>query len=100
MGDSLTTIIAIFLAAVLMFVFPLLAISERSEDVTQLAVQTATTDFVNKAATAGLIKSADYDTYVQKLASTGNTYDIEIEVQHLDENPGKKGVITSSDLVR
>ena len=29
MGDSLITIIAIFLAAILMFVFPLMSLSER-----------------------------------------------------------------------
>lgn len=34
-----------------------------------------------------------------KLAATGNTYDVEIEVQHLDENPGKKSTTTSGDLI-
>ena len=33
MGDTLMTIIAIFLAAILMFVFPLLAVSERNDDI-------------------------------------------------------------------
>ena len=47
MGDSLVTIIAIFLAAILMFVFPLMALSERTDDISQLAVQTGTTEFVD-----------------------------------------------------
>lgn len=34
-----------------------------------------------------------------KLAATGNTYDVEIEVQHLDENPGKKATSTSGSLI-
>ena len=38
MGDSLITIIAIFLAAILMFVFPLMSLSERTDDISQLAV--------------------------------------------------------------
>ena len=59
MGDSVTTIIAIFIAAILMFLFPLLAISERNEDVTQLSIQTTTTEFVNKIATSGLLKNSD-----------------------------------------
>ena len=42
MGDSLITIIAIFLAAILMFVFPLMSLSERTDDISQLAVATAT----------------------------------------------------------
>mgnify|MGYP001065037120 CR=1 FL=1 len=32
MGDSFVTIIAIFLAAILMFIFPLMSISERTDD--------------------------------------------------------------------
>ena len=35
MGDSLITIIAIFLAAILMFVFPLMSLSERTDDISQ-----------------------------------------------------------------
>ena len=42
MGESLTTIVAIFLAAILMFIFPLMSISERNDDIAQLGVQTAT----------------------------------------------------------
>ena len=48
MGDSAVTIIAIFLAAILMFVFPLMTMADKSDDVSQLSVQNATTDFTNK----------------------------------------------------
>lgn len=99
MSDTLITIIAIFLAAVLMFVFPLMAVSSNQEDVTQLAVTEATQEFVNNAATKGKITQEDYDAYVQTLGATGNTYDIKIEVQHLDENPGKKVTITSGNMI-
>ena len=99
MSDTLITIIAIFLAAVLMFVFPLMAVSNNQEDVTQLAVTEATQEFVNKAATKGKITQEDYDAYVQTLGATGNTYDIKLEVQHLDENPGKKTSTTSGDMI-
>lgn len=99
MSDTLITIIAIFLAAVLMFVFPLMAVSSNQEDVAQLAVTQATQEFVNKVATKGKITQADYDAYVQVLGATGNTYDIKMEVQHLDENPGKKTTATAADLI-
>ena len=36
MGDTLITVIAIVLAAVLMFVFPLMTMSDRTDDVSQL----------------------------------------------------------------
>lgn len=90
MGDSLITIIAIFLAAVLMFIFPLMAMSERTDDVAQLAVQTATEDFVDTIRSTGKVTSDDYEKYLQTIASTGNSFDVDIEVQILDENPGVK----------
>ena len=61
MGDSLITIVAIFLAAVLMFIFPLMAMSERTDDVSQLAVQTATTDFIDDIRQTGKLTLDDYE---------------------------------------
>ena len=99
MGDSLMTVIAIFIATILMFVFPLLSVSERSDDISQLSVQTATIEFVDKVSSTGKITASDYDAFVQSLATTGNTYDIEIEAKILDENPGKKVTWTSGDKI-
>ena len=99
MGDTLITIISIFLAAILMFIFPLMSVSERYDDIAQTVVQTATSDFVDEVSISGAIKASSYEAYQSKLFATGNTYDIEIEVQHLDENPGKKATSTSVDLV-
>ena len=90
MGDSLITIVAIFLAAVLMFVFPLMSMSERTDDVSLLAVQTATTEFVDKVRTTGKMTLEDYEKYISTISSTGNSFDVDIEVQLLDENPGVK----------
>ena len=90
MGDSLITIIAIFLAAILMFVFPLMSMSERTDDVSQLAVQTATTEFVDTIRTSGKITLDNYDKYIQTISSTGNSFEVEMLVQVLDENPGVK----------
>ncbi len=90
MGDTLITIIAIFLAAVLMFVFPLLSVSERNDDIAQLAVQTATSDFVNSVKTTGLITQDKYSQFIQTLNATGNTYDVDIEAKILDENLSTK----------
>ncbi len=90
MGDSLITIIAIFLAAILMFVFPLMSMSERTDDVSQLAVQTATTEFVDTIRTTGKLTLDDYDKYIQTISSTGNSFQVDMLVQVLDENPGVK----------
>ncbi len=90
MGDSLITIVAIFLAAILMFVFPLMSMSDRTDDVSQLAVKTATQEFVDKVRTTGRMTLDEYDKYVSTISSTGNSFDVEVELQILDENPGVK----------
>ena len=90
MGDTVITIIAIVLAAVLMFVFPLMTMSDRTDDVSQLSVETATTEFVDDVRTTGKLSIDKYNSFVQEISATGNSYDVEMEAQILDENPGKK----------
>ena len=90
MGDSLITIVAIFLAAILMFVFPLAAISEMNDQETLTLVQSYTTEFVNQIRSKGKITKDDYEAYIQQLYSTGNSYAVEFEIQRADSNPGKK----------
>lgn len=99
MGDSLITITAIVLAAILMFVFPLMAMSDRTDDVVQLAVATATTDFVNDVRTTGKLKLDDYSKFVETINSTGNAYEVEMEIKSLDENPGKKATQVQSKKI-
>lgn len=99
MSDTLITIIAIFLAATLMFLVPLMSVSEKNDKIAQNVWDTAVSEFVDTVSNAGSIKPIDYEALEQKLAATGNTFEITIEVQHLDENPGKKATITSGDLI-
>lgn len=90
MGDTLITVVAIALAAALMFVFPLMTMSDRTDDVSQLTVETATTEFVDDVRTTGKITMDKYSKFVENLSSTGNSFDVEMEAKILDENPGKK----------
>ena len=90
MGDSLTTIIAIFLAAILMFVSPLAAIADRNDDTSQMYIQTALDEFVNTVSAKGRLTKDDYDRLEAKLSSTNNSYDIELTISVADVNPGKK----------
>ena len=99
MGDSLITVVAIVLAAVLMFVFPLLTVSENSDSTSGLSVQNATTEFVENIRSKGQITLDAYDRYVQTINSTGNTFDVQIEVQILDENPGVKTTQTNQKKI-
>lgn len=98
-GEVLTIMIGIVIAVLLMLVVPLMAVANNQEDVAQLAAQEETQEFVNKIATKGTITQDDLDTFLQNLSKDGNSYEFEIEVQILDENPGKKVSVTSGDLI-
>ena len=89
-GETLTTIIAIFLAAILIGIFPMMAIADRNDDISQLAVQSAVSDFIDTVKKTGKITVDNYQNLKTTLYATGNTYDVAIEVQKLDENPSKK----------
>lgn len=90
MGDSLITIVAIFLAAILMFVFPLSAIAEMNDSEALALVQSYTTEFVEKIRSTGKITLDNYNDFLIKLNSTGNSYKVDFELQISDVNPGKK----------
>lgn len=93
------TVIAIFLAVILMFLFPMLSVSERTDDISQLAVETAITNFVDNSRSIGKVTVANYEQLVNALNATGNSYDVEIEIKVLDENVGKKTAWTSSQVI-
>ena len=99
MDDTLITVVVIVLAATLMFVFPLMTMSNRADDVSQLSVQSLTTQFVDDVRTTGKITSDKYNKFVENIHSTGNTYDVEIEVKVRDENPGKKTTQANSKKI-
>lgn len=91
MNDTLVTIIAIFSAAVLMFVFPLMTLADRNDDITEVAIQTATDELVSEIVKTGKLTEESYENFVSKI-STSEVYDIQLEFQILDENPAKKAL--------
>ena len=85
-GDSLIIVVGLLIGAVLMFMFPLMSSSERTDDISQMAITTATEDFINKIRTTG------------KITATGNTFDVDMTVYQLDENPGVK--VTQAEMTK
>lgn len=98
MSDTLMTIIGIFLAVVLMFIFPLMEMAGKNDEIAQTVTQVAVSDFVNTVAAQGKITQFDYNELIQKLYATGNAYDIQIEAQILDDNPRRATTTATSDL--
>lgn len=99
MSDTLITIVAILLAAILMFIFPLLSVSERNDDISQLSVAAATAEFVDNSRSIGKITSDNYSKLISTINATGNSYDVEMEVKVLDENIGKKSAWTQGTVI-
>jgi len=89
MEDTTISIIAIFIAAIVMFIVPLIFISDRSDDIAQLTAQTATANFVDDVIKSGKITMDDYNDFKNLLVTTGNAYEIDMELQVLDHNTAK-----------
>lgn len=90
MEDTTISVIGILIASILMFIGPLVLIADRSDDISQLVVQTATAEFVDEVVKSGRITADNYQKLVSSLQSSGNTYDVDMEVKILDENTSKR----------
>ena len=95
MDETPISIIAILVSTIIMFIAPLILIADRSDDISQLLAQTATAEFVNEVVTSGKITTDNYQRFVTSLQSSGNTYEIDMEVKILDETTSK--VVTQAD---
>ena len=99
MNDTLVTVVAIFLVVALLIVVPLQVISQRTDTISQLDVDDLTSKFVDQIRSEGAVTKTNYYNFKQSLASTGNTYDVNMEFKILDENPGKKTTQTERDKI-
>lgn len=98
MDSSFSTIIAILLAAVIgIMIF--MTIAGNADKVSQIVVQTETQDFVIDISTKGELTDDMLNNFVAKINSTGNSYEYDIRIDVLDENPGKKTAQVSGDKV-
>lgn len=99
MSDTFISVIAVGLSAILMFVFPVMAIADRVDKVSQIDTETMTSDFINEIKSTGKLTLDEYNEFITNLTSDGNLYDIELEFRILDENPGKKALQAAKDKI-
>ena len=90
MEDSTLSIIGILIASILMFIVPLILIADRGDDISQLTVETLTAQFVDNIIKNGKITNEVYQSYLSSLQSSGNTYDVSIEIKILDKNTAQR----------
>ena len=79
MQNTTTTVIAICLAATLLFVAPLVSLTERNDNVVQENVELLVNEFVTDVQNTGIISQAKYQSLENSLAATGNTYNVAIK---------------------
>lgn len=81
MKDTLSMIVAVIFLVILLVILPLYNYFERQDDMSyNLALKTVTM-FVDEVAQNGYIDQNMYDKFIQRLGTTGNSYDIQIEAQ-------------------
>ena len=90
MEDTTLSITGIIIAAIIMFIVPLVMIADRNDDISQLLVETYTAEFVDDIIKTGEITNEDYEQYLISLGTSGNTYEVSIELKILDENPARR----------
>lgn len=90
MDNILGTVALLIITVILVGIFPMMAMADRSDDIDQLATQTVVAEFVNNIVKTGKITMDDYNSLVSTLYATGNTYDISMEARIQDDNPSKK----------
>jgi len=97
MGDSIGKIIAIGLAGILMFIFPLMEVLQRQDDIVQGSVQAITERFVADVNNERVLTEDRLAKFQQEIDATGNRYVIALEHKVADENPGKKSQDVAKD---
>lgn len=98
MEDTTISIVAIIISAVIMFMVPLMLISDRSDDIAQLTSQAVTSQFVDKVIKTGKISNDDYFDFRNMLATTGNIYDVDMELKVLDFNSAKRQTLETNGI--
>lgn len=98
MEDSTVSIVGIIIATILLFIVPLILIADRGDDISQLTVQTLTAQFVDNIIKQGKITNEEYQRFLSSLQSSGNTYEVSIELKILDENTAQRDNIATRQV--
>lgn len=80
MKDTLGILIAAIFAILLIVILPLVSILDNQDNMAYNTVLTQVTNYIDSVRTSGYIEKDEYNAFLEKLARTGNLYDIDIEV--------------------
>jgi hypothetical protein len=85
--NPFSKIVAILIAAIIMFISPLLYMAQKQDIISQTYVSNETIKFIDNIKNTGVIDAKTYQAYVNKIDATGNIYDIEIVHAHKVVDP-------------
>ncbi|MGL5381764.1 hypothetical protein [Clostridium sp.] len=77
--NVLSNVVAIIVAVVIMFGYPILDNFQRIDDISQVVVLSETTEFVDSVRALGYITREMYTEFNGQLTATGNVYRIQME---------------------
>lgn len=80
MKDNISIIFASIIGVLLIVILPLFSILDRQDSMSYNVVLTQTTKFVDNIRNNGFIDKESYNNYILALASTSNTYKVEMEI--------------------
>lgn len=87
MADYFGKIFTVFLAVLLLYIWPTSDALERQDDISYLAAFKSVTTFVDSVRNKGYISPDMYSDFEYQLSLTGNIYEIEIEHKHKRYDP-------------
>ncbi|HEX3076287.1 MAG TPA: hypothetical protein VHQ24_05435 [Lachnospiraceae bacterium] len=76
--DSFGKIVSIFIAVILLFLFPLQYMAQKQELLLQSYIMKETSYFIDSVRNLGYMTKDMYETYYKKISLGSNSYDIEI----------------------
>ena len=85
--NAFEKIIAILVACVLLFLYPLYSLAIKTDTVVKTYVDDQTATLVDSIRNSGKLTYDMYTTYLKKLSTTDNLYDISITHQHATYYP-------------
>lgn len=87
MGNPISKVVVIFLACLLLFIYPTLNMFQSQDNTTKMVVLVETETFVDSIRNIGYISPEMYKAYMHELSLTGNIYDVKIEHKHRNYDP-------------
>ena len=79
MDDNLSFVVAVLLSVLLLIFFPLYNAFERQDDISYEVALRSLINFTDDVRQSGYLTKERYETFVNELIATGNTFDIRLE---------------------